>query len=269
MLTLAVFVLGGAMFALGMLGIVLLHKIRAVHVATFKLLEDVAQIRRETDNAFAQVEGLLSLHRRLPLVDALPPLRGWAGSPDFLRLLADHVIEARPALIVECSSGASTIVLAAALRRTGAGKVISLEHDQAYAAQTRRLLQEQDLLSWANVVDAPLIPWPEFDGAKWYSLQQMQIPPASIEMLVIDGPPDSTSPRARYPAMRALSPYLTAGCVVYLDDANRESEKRCAASWQAEGYATNLRSLPAEKGCLRFEVQILAGGHAQSHLGQS
>ena len=57
-----------------------------------------------------------------------PPLRGWATSPDVLLRLHTHIMATRPQVIVEFGSGASTLVIADALRQNGTGKLISIEH---------------------------------------------------------------------------------------------------------------------------------------------
>src|SRR6185437_4279924 len=66
---------------------------------------------KQVKQAFLQLEALQNLSA------LLPPTRGWAASPDLLAVLVDVVITERPALIVECGSGASTLWLALAMRR--------------------------------------------------------------------------------------------------------------------------------------------------------
>jgi len=63
-------------------------------------------------NLFDQVQALHSLYAELDLPQGLPPTRRWAASPDFLLLLTRRVRRTKPALVVECGSGTSTIVLA-------------------------------------------------------------------------------------------------------------------------------------------------------------
>lgn len=67
-----------------------LHKIRRVHLMQYELL---SQNRLSTDLnlTFHQIQAFICLDRRLNLSYALPPLRGWAASPDFLLLLAEYV----------------------------------------------------------------------------------------------------------------------------------------------------------------------------------
>lgn len=133
-----------------------LHKTRRVHLATYALLEDVAHTRRESAALFGQIQALLALERKLGLSEALPPMRGWAGSPDFLLVVANQVLTRKPQTVMECSSGVSTLVVARCLQMNGNGHVYSLEHDSDYAGKTRKLLDQYGLTDWATVLDAPL-----------------------------------------------------------------------------------------------------------------
>src|SRR3990170_4022847 len=75
--------------------------------------------RREMRTLYAQVEAMLQLRDVVNVTGPTPPLRGWAASPDVLKLLVDEVVERRPTTIVECGSGASTVWLAMAIRTLG------------------------------------------------------------------------------------------------------------------------------------------------------
>lgn len=83
--------------------------------------------------------------------------------------------------------------------------------------------------SWATVLDAPLEPNAEFDGARWYSLKELPSVTGSVDMLVIDGPPQSTARLARLPALPALAHMTSRDCVVFLDDSDRPPEKESAS----------------------------------------
>lgn len=101
----------------------LLHKTRV----TYNLVTDTARVRKEIDVIFSQIEALFALERKLALPQALPPLRGWAGSPDFLLRIANELEERKPRTVLECSSGVSTLVVARCLQMNGKGHVFSLQ----------------------------------------------------------------------------------------------------------------------------------------------
>lgn len=223
-----------------------LHKVRAAHLLLFELRDEV---RRDAGQHFRQLEALQGLYVELQLDKSLPPTRGWAASPDFLIELARHAREARPATVVECSSGTSTVVLARTLQLNGRGKVYSLEHDPHYAQQTRELLARHGLADWAVVLDAPLEPIALGNASyQWYRAAVLPALPA-IDMLVIDGPPQAIGRLARYPAGPVLLPRLAPGGALFLDDAARPDEQEAVQRWLAEFTDLRADTRPCEKGC--------------------
>ncbi|HVR52320.1 MAG TPA: class I SAM-dependent methyltransferase [Pseudorhodoferax sp.] len=221
-----------------------LHKARRIHLKLFDLDR---LVQERVDNLYTQLTTLNRLERTLSLPGALPPTRGWAGSPDFLRHVHDLARAHRPRTVVECSSGTSTIVLARTLQMSGtAGHVHSLEHDPLYASKTRDALQEFDLSSLATVIDAPLVSH-VIDGQqhRWYRLDDL---PGGIDMLVIDGPPVNTQRMARYPALPLLIDRLSPGALVVLDDAARPDERAAVDQWVQRFGLVRLEGHFAEKG---------------------
>ncbi len=225
-----------------------LYKVRKIHIATYTMTQTGEQTRQETLTLYSQVQAYDGLMRLLDLPAPLPPLRGWAASPDFLYAIARHARRVQPAVIVECSSGSSTVTLARCCQLNGKGHVYSLEHEPYYARQTRAELQIQGLSEWATVVDAPLVkrdavPQP------WYDTLGL---PASlkgrVDMLVIDGPPASTAPQARYPAVPVLWDSLSPEVHIFLDDADRPEEKEAVKRWVA-AHGLKEAKIPCEKGC--------------------
>lgn len=233
----------------------LLHKLRRVHL----LLHDMRDgVRQGQEAQFRQLEALQGLYVELDLERSLAPTRGWAGSPDFLLELARHARVARPLVVVECSSGVSTVVLARCLQLNGAGRLYSLEHDSAYARQTRAQLQRHGLQDWAQVLDAPLVPH-RLDGENWPWYDVAPLPASAetggkIDLLVIDGPPQATRPLARYPAGPLLFPRLAPAGTVFLDDAHRPGEQAAIARWRAAFPDLQQTNLPCEKGCAVLTV---------------
>jgi len=90
---------------------ILLVKLRSLRVVALS-----AATKRDIDNLYSQIEAFESLHQELGFDRALPRLRGNNVSPDFLRELAQHVGRRRPQYVVECGSGATTVVLAKAMK---------------------------------------------------------------------------------------------------------------------------------------------------------
>jgi predicted O-methyltransferase YrrM len=208
------------------------------------------QYQRFTDMLYQQLQAFAALDRQLNLPYALPPLRGWAASPDFLSLLAEHVHRHQPKVIVECSSGASTVMLAQCAKQNGKGHVYSLEHDVQYAEKTRQELIKQDLQNWATVIDAPLQDYSFAEQTyQWYKLD-MEIQTYKIDMLVIDGPPAFLNSCARYPAGPLLLPLLNKNAVVFLDDADRPDEQQIIKNWLSEFPNLHANQHNCEKGAV-------------------
>jgi predicted O-methyltransferase YrrM len=238
-----------AVVVLALVGVVTLYKVIRVHLKLFALSD---RITKETGAIYTQIEALMALDKLLSLSQPLPPLRAWAASPDFLLMLAEHVLDARPRCVLECSSGTSTIVIARCLQKLGAGHVYSLEHSARYASVTRNDLRKHGLESWGTVLDAPLESHPRFNRARWYSLEGLAAVEQPVDMLVVDGPPEDTGPLARLPALPALSSALSPNCVIFLDDADREDEQRVVQKWLAEFPTLQAERIACEKGCVKL-----------------
>lgn len=172
----------------------------------------------------------------------------WSAAADFLELIAGHVLAAGPAAIVECSSGATTVVLARCCALNGRGRVWSLENGAEFAARTRAELARLGLADYATVVDAPLV-GQALDGRdfQWYDLAGLAV--AEIDMLVIDGPPGFLQPLSRYPALPLLHGRLAAGATVFLDDAGRPDERAIVAAWRRAYPDLDARYLANARGC--------------------
>lgn len=160
-----------------------------------------------------------------------PLLGGWAMDPVTLHGILKIVRGKPQPRIVELGSGTSTIWLARALAKMGEGQLISFEHQLTFAESVRGLLKAERLSDRANVVHAPLqrttVGKQEFD---WYSLKDVTMP-ATIDVLLVDGPPGAIGQNARYPAVPILQTRLALGSVVILDDTDRKDEVEALAAW--------------------------------------
>jgi predicted O-methyltransferase YrrM len=235
--------------------LVLLRKVRDTHRRVWSLQDEAP---RALEFLFRQLEALLALNRLLDLPKPLPPTRRWAASPDFLLVLAEHALEARPMTVVECGSGVSTVVLARCLQLNGAGHAFSLEHQQEFADKTREALRNQGLSEWATVLDAPLHLVP-LRGENWPWYASEGLPKALIDLLVVDGPPMDTRPHARYPAGPMLLPRLAEQGVAFLDDASRPDEKEVLKRWVDETPGLIVSRVATEKGLARVHFSRQSG----------
>ncbi|MDH5612476.1 MAG: class I SAM-dependent methyltransferase [Gammaproteobacteria bacterium] len=189
-----------------------------------------------------------AIQKKLGLTQELPYTPDWSAAPDFIELIVEHCLQAKPGVIVECSSGLTTLVLARCCQLNQRGQVISLENGEEYAEKTRQQLQAFGLETYAQVIHSPLekvtLDSNEYD---WYDLTLL--PDVSIEMLVIDGPPGFIQKNSRYPAMPLLFDQLAKQAMVFLDDAARDDEKELVAQWLKEYPDISHEYINAERGC--------------------
>jgi predicted O-methyltransferase YrrM len=196
------------------------------------------------------------LAQRLGLSHGLPFTAQWSAAADFLQLALGRCEVRRPRLIVECSSGLSTLVLARACALAGEGRVVSLENGAEFAAATRAALQAYGLEAWAKVVHAPLRDTSVGgESFQWYDLSGLSAVDA-IDMLVIDGPPGFLQPRSRYPALPMLMERLTPGCPVLLDDAARDDERLLVDQWRKRYPLLDYRYHRTERGCAELTLPL-------------
>lgn len=212
---------------------------------TKELKGQTSQIKTELSYLYQQFEALEQLLPLLKLTAPLPPSRGWAASPDFLLSLFELSRKIKPRLVLELGSGVSTLVLA----KSGAKKIVSLDHSLEFGEQSRSMLKNHKA-SGVEVRIDELEVYPS--GFSWYSPQSLK-GLAKIDLLVIDGPPSATNPDARFPALEFLLPLLSPKGVVMLDDANRADERKLAEGFLAAMPGHRLRFLQHEKGTAIIE----------------
>jgi len=178
----------------------------------------------------------------------LPPMRAWAGFPDFQSFLYRLVRASRPSLVVECGSGISTVVVATALIANEHGSLVSLDHDEWYASRTRGWLAARGLSERAEVLTAPLTHYEHTPDIPWYGHPWLEADPRGIDLLIVDGPPGSTAEQARYPAVLLLEGRLRDDCVIVLDDVNRDDERATLEAWDDLLPTHQVMILPHVKG---------------------
>ncbi|MCW4151718.1 class I SAM-dependent methyltransferase [Halomonas sp. 18H] len=205
---------------------------------------------------YAQLESLSWLQRRLKIPGRLPRLRGWATSPDVLLHLHEHVMAVKPRLVVEFGSGASSLVIADALRQNSFGKLVSIEHSDHYGGLTREALRREHLDTWVGLRIGELEPWTgqhlgrqegqEGEAMNWYP-SRLLTDLEGIDMLVVDGPPGATCQYARYPALPAVADRLSTDATIWMDDTIRQDEKDICESWSKD-FAMTTEYFDYEEG---------------------
>lgn len=206
----------------------------------------------DNKNLFAQVESLFGLYKDIDFELALPHTRGFPASPDFLQTIHHTIKRLAPKVVVECSSGLSTLIVAKTLQQLGAGHVYSLESDPHYCEETRSLLEKHKVAQWATVIYAPLTAT-EIQGKRyqWYDTSALADIDA-VGAMIVDGPYGGVNPLARYPAGPQLFSKLLSGAEVLVDDYKRPDEKRMVELWLEQFSELTKTDEPCEKGCARL-----------------
>jgi len=189
-----------------------------------------------------------ALEQKLGLELPLPVTTDWSAAADFLNLLADYCLSKKPEVVVECSSGTSSIVLARCCQLNASGHVYSLEDGANYAQNSRKQLEKFSLTRYGDVITAPLTVTQLDDVTfHWYAVEQL--PKEKIDLLVIDGPPGFIQKHSRYPALPLLYEQLAEQCIIFLDDAAREDEKAIVKRWLKKYPELQFEYVDNERGC--------------------
>lgn len=235
----------------------LLMEAKGIQKSLGKQAEEIEKIRKslatknDVNNAAKQLQSFIGLENywktgELPTVNT--EKHAWPVSPDFSLYMVSLLEQNDYDMIVEFGSGISTLVTAKALRKIESRRIdkrkvifVSFDHLEKFYQQTLELLQQAGLADVVNLHYAPLQDWKSSNGtvypyyvcdeilqsfAKKYSKNISKI------LLVVDGPPGSTGPCARYPAVPLmLEIFQNADMDVLLDDYIRSDEKEIVKFW--------------------------------------
>ncbi len=222
--------------------------LRSLHSKVSKssaaISRDIAKLmidnKKISMTAFRQTQALIQLTQLLDFKSPIPPTRSWAASPDLLLTITEIVRKYRPGLVVELGSGVSTLVAA----KAGARKVVSIDNSDEFGGKTISLLKEHKVRG-VDVRIAPLQPYA--NGFTWYDTSMIK-DLKKIDLLIVDGPPGSKNPEARYPALAEFKDKLSAKAVIVIDDVHREGERKLAEDFAKAMPNHQLVILDHEKG---------------------
>lgn len=170
--------------------------------------------------------------------------------PRKIEYLIREVESHPPRCLLEVGSGSSTPVLAALAHRYGF-HVVSLEN---HAGSARYVCDSMH--QGAEQVDLVVTGFRrryDSDGKPywWYDVDLSGYP-QPFDMVLIDGPMGSLVGRGG--ALREIKPFLAPDHRIYIDDANRDHEKKCIAHWQRQFKGLNVE-LPVEcRGIAKLRI---------------
>lgn len=191
--------------------------------------EPLDMLRRDLQR---DISASIALAASVDPTGPMPAPGGWAATPETLLAVVSEVLSApRVGTVVECGSGTSTAWLGRAVAQRGEGRIVSLEHDAAFAGLLRHRLEVLGVAHCNDVRVAELSPitiagdeWRWYDSRAWSDLDD-------ITILFVDGPLGAMAPLARYPALPLLLGQLAPGALVVLDDVDRDDEKVILDRW--------------------------------------
>ena len=207
------------------------------------------------EESYQQLETLIPLIHDLDIKKNLPNTRDYAASPDYLSTINEIIKKNTPNLILEAGSGVSTVIASYSLKKYGEGKIISLDHDEKYAQQTKYELKKHNLENYAEVVYAPLkkhiFPISDlYDNYLiWYDTDTILNQIDSVDLFIIDGPP-SRIKNARFPALPIMFDKIKKGTIIILDDAKRKNEQDIIKLWKKEYDCFEYEYIENDKGLL-------------------
>ncbi|GAA3460361.1 hypothetical protein GCM10018963_23740 [Saccharothrix longispora] len=195
-----------------------------------------------------ELADIAALHRLAPLMSEYLPNTAHELRPAALAAVVDEVLLGSRTVLVECGSGASSVILARLLARRGFGHLLSVEHDERTAAFVASQLRREGLGHVARVVHAPLSPHPAALGsAHWYDPGLVHDEVSYyveryglVDLLLVDGP---LLGDARYPALPVFRGVLAPGAAVLVDDAEQPGEQTVLVRW-AEEFSLRFRTTP-------------------------
>ncbi len=171
------------------------------------------------------------------LIRPLEPWSGWAMHPSAILTVVNDILINERCIVVECGAGLSTLYVAKALSLRG-GRLISLESDRAWAGRIEEQIEELGLGAFVELVHAELSEW-RAAGRRylWYDERIVRerldsAPP--VDLLVVDGPPESVCYHSRYPAVPVIQPYLNDRYAIILHDIHRRQEQEIVDLWRQE-----------------------------------
>lgn len=208
--------------------------------------------KKDIDDLYDLLAGLMQTQLAMAGGPVLKPLRVWVISPDAMAwILADLQERTNPA-VIEFGCGQSTVIIAAYLKNKGAGRLTSIEHDQAHADAVRRQLEACGLAGAVDIRVVPLADYPASGTlAPCRSYLLAGLPEGPFDLALIDGPPYTFGDAARFHPLEWAVSHLAPDGAAYLDDTARAQERAVLEALSARQPGLRLEDLRAEKGLVR------------------
>jgi Methyltransferase domain len=149
----------------------------------------------------------------------------WSAMDEFLAGCIEQALLTKGP-ILECGTGISTVLLGA-VAKSMRQRHWALEHKPEWTEKVQSYLNRYQLDS--VIYTKPLRDYGDYS---WYDVPLNGLP-EFFSVVVCDGPPSWTK-GGRFGLVPVMRGRLRSGCVILLDDAEREAELDIAKRWEAE-----------------------------------
>jgi hypothetical protein len=161
-----------------------------------------------------------------------------------------EVVQRRPGVVAECGSGLSTIAVALALKELGSpARFLSLESDRHWLSLAQGAVDRLGLAPYVELLYAP-IRQIDYHGRTLSTYDMSGLQDCAVDFLFVDGPPPEYG---RTGVVLALSGRLSDKSIIVLDDACRDTERKCAEMWVRECGVSLLGYVPIGHGLAVLE----------------
>ena len=150
----------------------------------------------------------------------------WSADSQYLAACVESALTTNGP-VLECGSGLTTLLLGIVAQRRRFS-VWALEHLPIWAERVRTNLSRHRIDS-ARIALAPLRRYGEFE---WYAVPFEQLK-QRFPLVICDGPPSAT-PGGRYGLLPVMKHMLEEGCLILVDDAQRNAERAMVSRWRDE-----------------------------------
>lgn len=208
------------------------------------------KLKNELNVLYDRLDALISIHEIIKPIAPLPIMHDWRVSSDYAYSMIIHLLENKGSAI-DIGSGISTVLLGYVAKQNNRGKIVSLEHDKKYYNKTLELIKLHQLENWCHLYYCPLKDY-TINSEKWvwYDISQVDFP-SDVTLISVDGPPGNTQPLSRYPALPLLKDIITTKTSIYLDDGDREDEKKIVDLWSQQMNLTS-EFITTNKGAFKL-----------------
>lgn len=194
------------------------------------------ELRRQEVRDLWGLAGLMTVGR------PLPGPGGWALGADALAFAIERIAIQDLRTVVELGPGVSSVLIDYAASRRGRPlEMVGLEHDDRYCDIVRDRLGYHGATGY-RLLHAPLVEQDVLgQRTPWYAPSVVAQLPEHIDLLIVDGPPNTRGRGSRAPAWPLLRDRLSPGALLIVDDTDRLDERRMVASWMAGGRLRVVR----------------------------